>query len=66
MGSYEVIRVETVPGGVLFYEANGNLFDDAGFAYLPGGPTPELENGGFESPNYRHLGGPWYAFTASW
>lgn len=66
IGLYEIISVEPIPGGVLFYEAHGAFLDDAGFAYLPGGPTPELENGGFESPRYHHLGGPWYAFTASW
>lgn len=65
-GSYRIIAAYHVPGGVVFQERNGNLFDDAGFAYLPGGPTPDLENGSFESPIFRHLGGAWYSWTASW
>ncbi|WP_157728160.1 hypothetical protein [Actinopolymorpha singaporensis] len=66
IGLYHISRVTRVPGGFVFYEANGSLFDHAGFAYLPDGPTPRLENGSFESPTFRHLGGPWYTFTASW
>jgi hypothetical protein len=66
LGSYRIIAAYHVPGGVLFYEANGALFNDAGFAYLPDGPTASLENGSFESPVFRHLGGPWYSWTASW
>src|SRR5919108_100061 len=42
------------------------VIDDAGFAYLPDGPDPALEAGWFESPDFHHLGGPWYAWTASW
>jgi len=66
IGSYRIIAAYHVPGGVVFQEANGNLFDDAGFAYLPEGPTPALENGSFESPVFQHLGGAWYRWTASW
>jgi hypothetical protein len=66
IGLYEVTYVTSVEGGILFYEANGSLFDDAGFAYLPNGPSPQMESGDFEDPAFQHLGGPWYAFTASW
>jgi hypothetical protein len=51
---------------VIFYEATGSVLDDAGFAYLPSGPFPELESGSFEAPHFRHLGGDWYSWTASW
>ncbi|MGY0002335.1 hypothetical protein [Micromonospora sp. I033] len=50
----------------MFYEANGYLIDDAGFAYLPDGPSPDLETPDFESPVFKHLGGAWYSWTASW
>jgi hypothetical protein len=66
LGLYHVTAAYRVPGGVVFYESNGALFDDAGFAYLPGGPSETLADGSFESPQFRHLDGPWYAWTASW
>lgn len=64
--TYKIDSAWVVHGGVIFYEANGNFFDDAGFAYLPQGPTNDLAHGGFESPQWRHLGGAWYSWTASW
>ncbi|WP_406043067.1 hypothetical protein OG799_03635 [Micromonospora sp. NBC_00898] len=66
VGSYRITTAYRVPGGVVLYEANGAFFDDAGFAYLPDGPTPSLGNGSFESPVFRPLGGGWYRWTASW
>jgi hypothetical protein len=66
IGTYEIINVEKVKGGVIFHESAGAGFDDAGFAYLPYGPTPDLENTGFENPQWRALGDGWYAWTASW
>jgi hypothetical protein len=66
IGLYDITLIYRQGEAVIFYEGNGVLFDDAGFAYLPDGPFPELENGGFERPEFRHLGGPWYAWTASW
>ncbi len=66
IGLYRVRSASRVRDGVIFYEANGALFDDAGFAYLPTGPFPELDTGSFESPQFRSLGGGWYAWTASW
>jgi hypothetical protein len=61
-----VLGAERVPQGVIFEEANGGLVDDSGFAWLPHGPDPSMENGSFERPEFRHLSGPWYAWTASW
>ncbi len=66
LGFYDITHIYRQGEAVIFYERNGVFFDDAGFAYLPNGPFPELENGGFEAPQFRHLGGPWYAWTASW
>lgn len=66
LGLYTVTNVEQVKRGILFYEETGSFLDDAGFAYLPGGPSPELENGGFENPQFVALGNGWYAWTASW
>jgi hypothetical protein len=66
IGLYHVLGAERVPQGVIFDEYSGAFFDDAGFAYLPNGPDPSMENGGFESPEFTHLSGPWYTWTASW
>lgn len=66
LGLYSITQAYRVHGGVIFYEATGNFFDDAGFAYLPKGPTPDLETGSFESPEFHHLGGSWYSWNASW
>ncbi|MEU4713265.1 hypothetical protein AB0F73_06325 [Micromonospora purpureochromogenes] len=66
IGSYRIRTAYLVPGGVIFYESNGAFFNDAGFAYLPGGPSPSLQNGSFESPMFWPLGGGWYGWTASW
>lgn len=66
LGLYSITSASWVPGGAVFYEAHGDFFDDAGFAYLPGGPTAELDTSLFESPQFHHLGGGWYSWTASW
>jgi hypothetical protein len=66
IGYYDITIVRVVERGVLFYDSKGAFIDDAGFAFLPDGPYPELENGGFERPAFRHLGGPWYSWIASW
>lgn len=66
VGLYRIVSLDQAPAGVIFYEANGSLFDDAGFAYLPAGLQQSLETGSFENPQFRHLGGRWYAWTASW
>ena len=66
IGLYRVVSTHRVGEAIIFYEASGAFTDDAGFAYLPQGPFPELNTGWFESPNFRHLSGPWYAWVASW
>jgi hypothetical protein len=66
IGLYRIIVVRRVGDAVIFYEAHGSLFDDAGFAYLPDGPTDDLANGNFENPQFEHLEGDWYLWTASW
>ncbi|WP_262015472.1 hypothetical protein [Micromonospora sp. Mcm103] len=66
IGAYIITSAYTVPGGVVLYESNGYMLDDAGFAYLPQGPTADLANEDFEAPRFTHLGGPWYSWTASW
>lgn len=66
IGAYEITQVVHEGDAILFYEANGAFMDDAGFAYLPHGPTADLENAGFENPQWTHLGGRWYAWVASW
>jgi len=65
VGSYEIIVVDVVAEGVLFYDSNGNFWDDAGFGYFPDDRLPK-GNGNFENPQYRSLGDHWYAWTASW
>lgn len=66
IGLYNVPIIHRQGEAVIFHERTGLLFDDAGFAFLPNGPFAELESGDFERPEFRHLGGPWYAWTASW
>lgn len=64
-GVYDIIGSRRFPNGVVLFESNGSFFDDAGFAYLPDGNLP-IGDGSFESPDFRALGGGWYAFTSSW
>ena len=66
IGSYSIDSAVRIPQGVLFYEAHGAFLNDAGFAYLPSGPSGVRGNGSFESPQFEPLGGPWYAWSASW
>lgn len=66
IGSYRVLQAVRVGNGVIFYDAEGALFDDAGFAFLPSGPFAELNTGWFESPRFQPLGEGWYTWTASW
>jgi hypothetical protein len=65
IGGFRLSRARVLPQGVVIFDANGALFDDAGFAYLPDGSFP-AGDGSFESPDFRSLGGGWYAFTSSW
>jgi hypothetical protein len=66
VGMYTVTTVQVVGDDVIFYEKTGAFLDDAGFAYLPNGPSKALANGSFENPQWFALGGHWYAWTASW
>jgi hypothetical protein len=64
IGTYEITYGFQVGRNVILYEAHGWFFDDAGFAYLPDGVDPRLENGSFEAPRFISLGGGWYAWRA--
>ncbi len=66
VGGYTITRAYQVDDNVILWEATGHFFDYAGFAYLPNGPDPRFASGWFEAPSFRHLGGHWYAWTASW
>lgn len=65
LGSYRITLASRVIGGVIFHEVHGAFLDDAGFAYLPDGPTAQ-PYGDLQSPAFVHLSGPWYAWTAGW
>ncbi len=65
LGTFGIRDVRIVPEGLLIFDSEGAFLDDAGFAYLPDGRFP-AGNGSFESPEFRSLGGGWYAFTSSW
>lgn len=65
IGLYRITAVEQYGDAIIFYEAVGDLFNEAGFAHLPGGPTPELSPfGSWEGVTYSHLDGDWYTFIA--
>jgi hypothetical protein len=66
VGSYTITGVYRIGAGVIFYERHGGFLDDAGFAHRPHGPDGIEGNGRWEHPQFRHLEGPWYAWTASW
>lgn len=65
LGSFELSRARVLPEGVVIFDRHGALFDDAGFAYLPDGELPAGDDS-FEAPEFRSLGGGWYAFVSSW
>jgi hypothetical protein len=54
-----------VPGGAFFSETHGDVFYDAGFAYLSGGPTRDVETAMGQSANFHHIGGDWYRWSAT-
>jgi hypothetical protein len=67
VGLYRIRHAYQKGDAVIFYEVTGSGFlNDAGFAYLPSGPFAELSSASFEGPRFRHLGGAWYSWTASW
>lgn len=66
IGLYKITYVQSLSGGgTAFFESNGSLFDDAGFAYLPVPPPPHYD-GGLKAGRFRHLSGNWYSFESSW
>lgn len=65
VGGYAISQAVRVGDAVLFYEATGALFDDAGFAYVPNGRAEELSIH-VAVRELRSLGDDWYAFTATW
>jgi hypothetical protein len=67
VGLYRVLGAPWVIGDavVFHHPLGGGLFDDAGFAYLPEGVTPELD-GQFESLRVERIEGPWYRWWSSW
>lgn len=66
IGTYAITSVWVVDEGIIFYDKTGSFMDDAGFAYLPHGPSHTMANGNFEDPQWYALGDHWYAWTASW
>ena len=65
IGAYRVLGAYRKGEAVIFMDPVGSMFDDAGFAYLPSGPTAAVK-AGFESPHFEHIEGPWYMWTSSW
>jgi len=66
VGTYTITHVQVVERGVIFYERTGALISNAGFAYLPQGPSADMATGAFENPQWVALGDHWYSWTASW
>ena len=64
IGPFDLSGARVLPEGVLIFERSGALFDDAGFAYLPGSDIPPSVDapGSWE---FRAIGGDWYVFTRS-
>ena len=65
LGGFQLRSAMVLPEGLVIFDREGAFLDDAGFAYLPAGELP-AGDGSFESPDFRSLGGGWYAFTSSW
>jgi hypothetical protein len=66
LGTYDVVSLDREGAAVVFTEATGSFFDDAGFAYLPDGPFRELEDASREDMAFQPLGDGWYAWTSGW
>jgi hypothetical protein len=67
IGTLHVAQCATFTAGYLFYQNGTTGSNDGGLAYMPTGKPPYyVGNGSFESPQFVHLAGPWYAFTSSW
>jgi type IV secretory pathway protease TraF len=66
IGLYHVTSTSRHGDAVIFTERTGAYEDNAGFAYLPDGPVPVLEDEAMDGTVFRHLDGRWYSWTASW
>lgn len=67
VGLFRVLGEPDVIGDAVFlrHPLGGGVFDDAGFAYLPAGPTPDVE-ASFESLRTQQIDGSWYRWWSSW
>ena len=67
IGLYRFLGAPRVVGDAVFFyhPRGGGLFDDAGFAYLPDGLTPEVD-GQFEALRVERIEGRWYRWWSSW
>jgi len=65
LGLYTIKDAGWVPGGAIFSETHGDVFYDASFAYLPSGPTRDVETAMGQSANFHHIGGDWYRWSAT-
>lgn len=64
IGLYTVDDVYSQGEVVIFRVPAGGFVDPVGFAYLPEGPRPEVGDVGLNQPQFHHVDGPWYTFTA--
>lgn len=64
LGSYRIAECHAFTGGFMFLQARNAWGDDAGFAFAPRG-LPTTNDGGQALPasGFRHLDGPWYAWS---
>lgn len=61
IGSYPISRCVALDQGYLFLQTGNPITDDSGFAYLPGGTTPEAA--GLDPDSMTPLGGPWWTWS---
>lgn len=61
IGSYPISRCVALDQGYLFLQTGNPVTDDSGFAYLPGGTSPEAA--GFDPDSMTPLGGPWWTWS---
>ncbi len=64
LGSYEIHTAMEYPTGEMLFYEEPVFLNDAGIAYAPDGP--ETLRASLETPEFEHLGGPWYSFTHIW
>lgn len=64
LGSYRISECHAFTGGFMFLQDRDAWGDDAGFAYAPHGlPTTEDGAQALPASGFRHLVGPWYAWS---